>query len=126
MLPSRTATAEMAKVTAAMMATAINSYGTTLTNVQNAQTQLNALIEANEATYAWDDISPVLHLLADPDNLEVNGIKAGEIVKHVCTVCGGNGGGKPDSAMGGGKDPMKVDNALAMVDEFVASKVINA
>jgi len=51
------------------------------------------------------------------------GVKAGEIVKHVCTVCGGSGGGKPDSAMGGGKDVTKMDEALASVKDFVASKV---
>ena len=51
------------------------------------------------------------------------GIKAGELVKLVCTACGGSGGGKPDSAMGGGKDVLKLDNALAMVDDFVASKL---
>ena len=51
------------------------------------------------------------------------GVKAGELVKLVCTTCGGSGGGKPDSAMGGGKDATKVDNALALVDDFVASKV---
>ena len=51
------------------------------------------------------------------------GIKAGELVKLVCTTCGGSGGGKPDSAMGGGKDIEKLDNALALVDDFVASKL---
>ena len=51
------------------------------------------------------------------------GIKAGDLVKLVCTAAGGSGGGKPDSAMGGGKDPAKVDNALALVDDFVASKL---
>ena len=51
------------------------------------------------------------------------GIKAGDLVKLVCTACGGSGGGKPDSAMGGGKDATKVDNALALVDDFVASKL---
>ena len=51
------------------------------------------------------------------------GIKAGELVKLVCTICGGSGGGKPDSAMGGGKDPLKIDNALAQVDDFVFSKL---
>ena len=51
------------------------------------------------------------------------GVKAGDLVKTVCTAAGGSGGGKPDSAMGGGKDATKVDNALAMVDDFVASKV---
>ena len=51
------------------------------------------------------------------------GVKAGDVVKHVCTVCGGSGGGKPDSAMGGGKDAAKMDEALNSVAEFVASKV---
>ena len=51
------------------------------------------------------------------------GMKAGELVKQVCSCCGGSGGGKPDSAMGGGKDITKVDNALALVDDYVASKI---
>ena len=51
------------------------------------------------------------------------GIKAGDLVKLVCTACGGSGGGKPDSAMGGGKDVLKLDNALAQVDDFVSSKL---
>ena len=51
------------------------------------------------------------------------GIRAGDLVKAVCTACGGSGGGKPDSAMGGGKDPSKVDNALAVVDDFVQAKL---
>ncbi len=51
------------------------------------------------------------------------GVKAGDLVKLVCSACGGSGGGKPDSAMGGGKDATKVDNALALVDDFVTSKV---
>ena len=51
------------------------------------------------------------------------GIKAGELVKSVSAVCGGKGGGKPDSAMGGGTDLLKVDDALATVDDFVSSKL---
>ena len=51
------------------------------------------------------------------------GMKAGELVKMVCSACGGSGGGKPDSAMGGGKDATKMDDALAMVDNYVNSKL---
>ena len=51
------------------------------------------------------------------------GVKAGELVKLVCSACGGSGGGKPDSAMGGGKDVTKLDDALALVDNFVSSKI---
>ena len=53
----------------------------------------------------------------------LRGIKAGDLVKVVCAAAGGSGGGKPDSAMGGGKDATQVDNALAMVDDFVAAKL---
>ena len=51
------------------------------------------------------------------------GIKAGDLVKNVCAICGGKGGGKPDSAMGGGSDLLKLDDALASVDDFVAAKL---
>ncbi len=51
------------------------------------------------------------------------GLKAGELVKLVCCTCGGSGGGKPDSAMGGGKDAAKVDEALSLVEGFVSAKV---
>ena len=51
------------------------------------------------------------------------GIKAGDIIKQVCAIAGGSGGGKPDSAMGGGKDVLMLDNALAMVDNVVAMKL---
>ena len=51
------------------------------------------------------------------------GVKAGELVKKVSGICGGSGGGKPDSAMGGGKDLLKLDDALAAVDDFVSEKL---
>ncbi len=51
------------------------------------------------------------------------GIKAGDIIKTIAPICGGKGGGKPDSAMGGGSDLSKVDEALTAVEAFVAGKV---
>ena len=51
------------------------------------------------------------------------GIKAGEIIKNVTAICGGKGGGKPDSAMGGGTNVLKLDDALASIDDFVAEKL---
>ena len=53
-------------------------------------------------------------------NAVSRGVKAGALVKSVSAICGGSGGGKPDSAMGGGKDVLKLDDALAIVDDFVA------
>ena len=51
------------------------------------------------------------------------GVKAGDIIKQVSAIAGGSGGGKPDSAMGGGKDVLMLDNALAMVDNVVSMKL---
>ena len=51
------------------------------------------------------------------------GIKAGDIIKSVAPIMGGKGGGKPDSAMGGGSDAAKIDEALAAVESFVAEKL---
>ena len=49
------------------------------------------------------------------------GIRAGDIIRSVTAVCGGKGGGKPDSAMGGGSDTLKLDDALACVDDLVCA-----
>ena len=51
-----------------------------------------------------------------------HGIKAGDIIKAIAPICGGRGGGKPDSAMGGGSDLLKLDDALAALDDFVNEK----
>ena len=56
-------------------------------------------------------------------NAVARGIRAGDLVRAVSAVTGGKGGGKPDSAMGGGSDPLKVDDALASVDDFVSEKL---
>ncbi len=51
------------------------------------------------------------------------GVHCGKIIKEVTEMCGGKGGGKPDMAQGGGKDALKIDDALARVDEIVMSQL---
>ena len=48
------------------------------------------------------------------------GAHAGNILREVAAVCGGKGGGRPDSAMGGGGDLDKVDEALARAEALLA------
>ena len=45
------------------------------------------------------------------------GAHAGNIVKKAAMAAGGNGGGRPDSAMAGGKDASKVQQALIAAEE---------
>ncbi len=49
------------------------------------------------------------------------GVKAGDVVRAVAKLAGGNGGGKPDFAMAGAKDIAKVDEAIAAVADIVKS-----
>jgi alanyl-tRNA synthetase len=49
------------------------------------------------------------------------GYHAGKLVKEVAARCGGSGGGRPDMAQAGGKDPQKLEQALLFVEEWVKS-----
>jgi alanyl-tRNA synthetase len=49
------------------------------------------------------------------------GYHAGKIIKEVASRCGGGGGGRPDMAQAGGKDPDKLEGALKFVEEWVKS-----
>ena len=52
-----------------------------------------------------------------------NGAHAGNLIREVAKIAGGNGGGKPDSAMAGGKDASKVAEALKAVEDIVKSQI---
>lgn len=50
---------------------------------------------------------------------QAKGLAAGKLVKQIAAIAGGNGGGKPDFAMAGIKEPSKIDDALNAVPELV-------
>ncbi|MEG1426492.1 MAG: alanine--tRNA ligase, partial [Oscillospiraceae bacterium] len=51
------------------------------------------------------------------------GLKAGNLVKAVAEVTGGNGGGKPDFAMAGAKDISKLDDALHAIPKIIEDQI---
>jgi alanyl-tRNA synthetase len=49
----------------------------------------------------------------------VKRVHAGNLIKQIAPLVGGGGGGRPDFAQAGGKDPTRLDEALAKVYEIV-------
>ena len=51
---------------------------------------------------------------------QAKGVNAGKLVGTIAKIAGGGGGGKPDKAQAGGKDPAKLPDALAAARELIA------
>jgi alanyl-tRNA synthetase len=50
-------------------------------------------------------------------------VQAGQLVKALAPIVGGGGGGRPDFAEAGGKDPAKIDELLARAPEILAAQL---
>lgn len=64
----------------------------------------------------------ILFLTMVSKDLNQQGIRAGDIIKEVAQVTGGNGGGRPHIAQAGGKDISKIDEAFSIVPELILKK----
>ena len=60
------------------------------------------------------------------DDLTKRGVKAGSLLGPMAEAVEGRGGGRPDKAEGGGKNPAKLEQALALAPELVRSSLINS
>ena len=69
--------------------------------------------------FGWTEGAENAFLIAalTPD-LVKKGLKAGDVVKQVAPIIGGGGGGKPDMAQAGGKEPAKLPEALRHADKL--------
>jgi alanyl-tRNA synthetase len=52
-------------------------------------------------------------------------VQAGKLVQQIAPIVGGKGGGRPDNARGGGREPAKIDDALAEARALVVSAKSN-
>ena len=56
------------------------------------------------------------------DDLVKRGYHAGEIVREAAKLIGGGGGGKPNLAQAGGKDPAKLNEAVQLAEKMIRAK----
>ena len=64
------------------------------------------------------DGKPNLVAMATPDAVQ-RGLHAGKLLKTLAPLIGGGGGGRPDMAQAGGRDPDKLDAALAAAPQAI-------
>lgn len=64
-----------------------------------------------------------VNLVAGVSKAETSRFKAGELVNFVAQQVGGKGGGRPDMAQAGGKDPAGLPTALASVTSWMQERV---
>ncbi|HFK2835919.1 alanine-tRNA ligase [Enterococcus faecalis] len=60
-------------------------------------------------------------LAAMTKDMNGKGIKAGDLIKAIAPKVGGGGGGRPDMAQAGGKNPAGIADALAEVENWLAN-----
>ena len=69
------------------------------------------------------DDGKVTLLAGMTDDLVGKGLKAGDVVKEIAPIVDGGGGGRPQMAQAGGKNPKKIDEALAKAADIIKQKL---
>ena len=57
------------------------------------------------------------------DAAQKAGAHAGNLIKAVAAIVGGGGGGRPNMAQAGGKNPEKIDEAVAKAAEVLEGQI---
>lgn len=56
-------------------------------------------------------------------NVQAKGIKAGDMVRDLAKACNGKGGGRPDRAQAGTREPEKISSAIANANNWIRAKL---
>ncbi|MHC8667198.1 alanine--tRNA ligase [Bacillus cereus] len=92
-----------------------------MNNLRTMMDDLKNKLESAVVVLASVNDDKVNILAGVTKDLISQGYHAGKLVKEVASRCGGGGGGRPDMAQAGGKNPTQVEEALAFVQEYVKS-----
>jgi len=98
-----------------------NIKGVDMNNLRTMADDLKQKLESGIIVLGSVNEDKVNLIAAVTKDLMDKGYHAGKIIKEVATRCGGGGGGRPDMAQAGGKDPSKLHEALNYVEEYIKS-----
>ena len=93
--------------------------GTPVPDLKNIADRAKSEIENCVAVLAANTDGKITFVAMASKDAVKAGVHCGNIIRELTAICGGKGGGKPDMAQGGGKDALKIDDALARVDELI-------
>jgi alanyl-tRNA synthetase len=98
-----------------------NVSGQDMNGLRNMMDDLKQKLESGIIVLGTAQGEKVNVIAGVTEDLVEKGYHAGKLIKEVASRCGGGGGGRPDMAQAGGKDPEKLDGALQFVEEWVKS-----
>ena len=102
---------------------AVRADGVDMNGLRNLGDQLKEKLGEGVIVIASVLDGKVNLMAAATDGAQKAGAHAGNLIKAIAGLVGGGGGGRPNMAQAGGKNPAGVDEALAKVAETVESQV---
>jgi alanyl-tRNA synthetase len=95
----------------------------TIEQAREAIDMLKKKAKSAAVVLAFDEDGKVTLLAGVTNDLIEKGLSAGEIVKVIAPIVDGGGGGRPQMAQAGGKNPQKIDDAIASAYEMIIEKI---
>ena len=96
---------------------------TSVEQAREAVDMLKKKAKSAAIVLAFDDEGKVTLLAGVTNDLIDKGLKAGDIIKEIAPIVDGGGGGRPQMAQAGGKNPAKIGDALARALELITERL---
>ncbi|MHC4625925.1 MAG: DHHA1 domain-containing protein, partial [Planctomycetota bacterium] len=106
--------------------TSIITHQFSATSVEQAREAVDMLKKKAKSAvivFGFDNNGKATLLAGVTDDLIAKGLKAGEIVREIAPIVDGGGGGRPQMAQAGGKNPAKIGDALARAAKLIKEKL---
>ena len=96
---------------------------TTVEQARDAVDMLKKKAKSAAIFLGFDEDGRATLLSGMTDDLVAKGLKAGDVVREIAPIVDGGGGGRPQMAQAGGKNPKKISDALARAGEIIKQKL---